>query len=74
MIRTQISLSRTEYAQAKLVAKALGVSLAELLRRALRGWLPQRAGPAWMRFAGLVESGNSQSSQSIDDVIYGQKD
>jgi hypothetical protein len=27
-----------------------------------------------MRYPGLVESGDSRSSQSIDDVVYGAKD
>jgi hypothetical protein len=30
--------------------------------------------PVWMRYAGLVESGNPSSSQSIDELIYGAKD
>ena len=44
-------------------------------RATLRG-LPGRpdSGTAWMRYAGLVESGDSCSSQHIDDVVYGQKD
>jgi hypothetical protein len=28
----------------------------------------------WMRYAGMIESGDAASSQRIDDVIYGQKD
>ncbi|MBI3681873.1 MAG: CopG family transcriptional regulator [Acidobacteria bacterium] len=28
----------------------------------------------WMKFAGLVETGDSRSSQSVDDLVYGQKD
>ncbi len=28
----------------------------------------------WMRYAGMVESGNPACSQSIDDLVYGHKD
>jgi hypothetical protein len=74
MIRTQISLSESEYRAAKKEAKRLGISLAELLRRSLRWLVPADATQPWMRYAGMVESGNAHSSQSIDEVVYGQKD
>jgi len=74
MIRTQVSLSEEEYSAAKREAERLGVSLAELLRRSLRGLLPADESKPWMRYAGMVDSGNSHSSQHIDDVVYGQKD
>ncbi len=74
MIRTQISLSEEEYAAAKREAQRRGISLAELLRQSLRGVLPVDESKPWMRYAGMVESGDSQSSQHIDDVVYGQKD
>ena len=74
MIRTQISLGEEEYREAKREAKRLGVSLAELLRRSLRTLLPADSSKPWMRYAGMVESGDPQSSSRIDEVIYGQKD
>lgn len=74
MIRTQISLSEREYVLAKKQAKSLGVSLAELLRKALRLVLPVNTEKPWMKYAGFVESGNPHSSQNIDDIVYGQKD
>lgn len=74
MIRTQISLSEAEYSAAKREARRLGLSLAELLRRSLRGVLPADESKPWMRYAGMVESGDSRSSQRIDDLVYGQKD
>ena len=73
MIRTQISLSETEYAAAKREAERLGVSLAELLRRSLRTVLPADEAKPWMRYAGMIETGDAQSSRHIDDIIYGQK-
>ena len=73
MIRTQISLLEDEYAAAKREAARLGVSLAELLRRSLRGILPVDTSKPWMRHAGMIESGDAQSSQNIDDIVYGQK-
>jgi len=74
MIRTQISLEQNDYALVKREAKAAGVSVAEYVRRAIRQALPARSGAPWMRYAGLVESGNGQSSQTIDDIVYGSKD
>ena len=74
MIRTQISLTEEEYEAARREAQRLGISLAELLRRSLRSLLPAQGSKPWMRYAGMIESGDTQSSQSIDEVIYGQKD
>ena len=73
-MRTQISLSQKEYEAAKREARRLGISLAELLRRSLRDVLPVDESKPWMRYAGMVESGDDRASQRIDDVIYGQKD
>jgi hypothetical protein len=73
MIRTQISLTEEEYEAAKREAARLGVSLAELLRRSLRTMLPADESKPWMRFAGLIDSGDPRSSQRIDEVIYGEK-
>ncbi len=74
MIRTQVSLDQNEYALAKKEAKALGISIAEFVRRAIRDKLPPDRSRPWMRYIGMVESGDSRSSQSIDDVVYGTKD
>jgi hypothetical protein len=74
MIRTQVSLDSHEYELAKEEAAALGISVAEFVRRAVRDKLPVAEGAPWMRYAGFVESGNPNSSQSIDDLIYGTKD
>ncbi|MBI1732887.1 MAG: CopG family transcriptional regulator [Gammaproteobacteria bacterium] len=73
MIRTQISLTETEYAAAKQEAARLGISLAELLRRSLRTMIPADESRPWMRYAGMVESGDPDSSRNIDSVVYGQK-
>lgn len=73
MIRTQISLAPQEYAAAKREAARLGISLAELLRRSLRAVLPVDDAKPWMRYAGMVETGDTASSLHIDDVVYGHK-
>jgi hypothetical protein len=73
MIRTQISLTETEYQAARREAERLGISLAELLRRSLRTLIPADESKPWMRYAGMVESGDPQSSQHIDDIVYAQK-
>ena len=73
MIRTQVSLDKQEYALAKREARALGISVAEFVRRALRQMLPPPGDAPWMRYAGFVESGNPRSSRSVDEVVYGSK-
>lgn len=74
MIRTQISLDKDEYDSAKKQASALGISVAELIRRALREHLPVNSQNPWMKYAGFVESGDRSSSQSVDEIVYGLKD
>jgi hypothetical protein len=74
MVRTQISLDEHEYMLAKRQARSLGISVAELVRRAVRESLPPRGQGPWMAFAGFVETGDPSSSQSVDEIVYGQKD
>jgi hypothetical protein len=84
MIRTQISLDKLEYALAKKEARTLGISVAELVRRALRHSLSAQGDAShrnaskpdtpWMRYIGLVESGDPNSSRNIDEIVYGFKD
>jgi len=73
-IRTQISLDKDEYDLAKAQAAALGISIAEFIRRAVREQLPVRGEGAWMKYAGFVETGDPRSSQAIDDLVYSAKD
>ncbi len=73
MIRTQISLSDAEYRAAKREAAQLGISLAELLRRSLRAVVPSDESKPWMRYAGMVETGDPHSSSQIDEVVYGRR-
>jgi hypothetical protein len=73
MIRTQVSLSEEEYRMAKAEAARLGVSLAELLRRSLRHIVLADNEKPWMRYAGMVETGEKNASQKIDEIVYGQK-
>lgn len=74
MVRTQVSLSERDFAAAKQEARRLGISFAELVRRSLQQVLPADESKPWMRFAGMVESGDSTSSRRIDEVVYGHKD
>lgn len=74
MLRTQISLSQEDYNAAKAEAARLGISVAEFMRRALRAALPADESKPWMRYAGMIESGDPDSSRRIDDVVYGSKD
>ena len=75
MIRTQVSLESEMYEQARAEARRLGVSFAELCRRALAQLLRRRSADEqpWMSFAGAVETGGMESSQSVDEVVYGRE-
>jgi len=78
MIRTQVSLEEKDYIRGKKAARDQGISFAELIRRALRQSLPVTTGAhasekPWMRFVGIVDSGDPNSSQGIDEVLYGIK-
>lgn len=66
-------MDEQDYEAAKKQAKELGISLAELVRRALREQLPAESDQPWMQYAGMVQSGDSDASVTIDDVVYGQK-
>jgi hypothetical protein len=67
MTRTQVSLAKKE-------AKDPGISIAEFVRRAVRDKLAVSNEAPWMRYAGMVASGDPRSSQSIDEIVYGSKD
>ena len=74
MIRIQLNLTRREYEAASREAERLGVSIAELLRRSLRTFLPADESRPWMRYAGMIETDDPKTSQKIDGIAYGQKD
>jgi hypothetical protein len=74
MIRTQVSLDPDEYSLAQEQARAMGISVAEFVRRAIRDHLPLPTDAPWMRYAGFVETGDPRSSESIDEIVYGAKD
>jgi Ribbon-helix-helix protein, copG family len=62
MIRISFRLDKQERALAKKEARALGISVAEFVRRAIRDRLPVSNGALWMRYAGMVASGDPNSS------------
>ena len=73
MIRTQVSLEEEMYRDAKREARRLGISFAELCRRALAQVLGEHATKEpWMSYAGSLESGDPDSSRSVDEVVYGR--
>ena len=67
MVRAHTTLTDEEYAAAKREAARLGISLAELLRRSVRSLLPVDARAPWMRYAGMVDSGDPHASTRGDD-------
>jgi hypothetical protein len=74
MIRTQVSLEEDMYREAQREARRQGISFAELCRRALAQVLGHRGlKEPWMGYAGAVESGDSNASRSVDEVVYGRR-
>ena len=73
MVRTQIRIDERERNLAKRQAAAAGISLAAFVRRAVRERLAVAGEGAWMKYAGSVETGDPNSSQSIDTCVYGVK-
>lgn len=73
MVRTQISLDRELYEDARREAARRGISFAELVRRALSHVVPaERDAQPWMELAGALE-GAPDSSQTVDSVVYGRE-
>jgi len=73
MIRLQLRLRKQEYDLAKKEAKAFGISVAEFVRRAVHNRLSVSRESPWMRYAGMVESGDPHASASIDEIVYGSE-
>jgi hypothetical protein len=76
MIRTLVTLDEAEYELAKKEARALGISVAEFVRRFIRRNLPAAVDKTWMGYVGMVETEDpkSSASKSIDDLVYGVND
>jgi len=71
MVRTQVSFDEQSYRQAQAEARRLGISFAELCRRGIAQLARHKSADApWMRFAGVLASGDPNASQTVDDVVY----
>jgi hypothetical protein len=73
VIRVQFRLAEAEYEAATREARRQGISVAELIRRSLCAALPIDTSKPWMRFAGMVQSAERESSARVDEVVYGQR-
>jgi hypothetical protein len=77
MIRTQVSLEVEVYRRAQGEARRLGISLAELFRRALAQALGEQTPSGerpWMRFSGSIVGGLDESvNERIDAVVSGRE-
>jgi len=62
------------YKAAQDQARLLGISFAELCRRALALVLKRETeSMPWMRFGGSIDTGDPDSSLSVDEVVYGRE-
>lgn len=73
MARIQIRLDAKDYALARRHAEYLGISVAEFMRREIREQLPLESATPWMRYAGMVQSGDHRRDASVDEIVYGSK-
>jgi hypothetical protein len=76
MVRTQIALDEEMHRAAQDEARRQGISFAELCRRALALVLKresEKEDMPWMRFAGSIDTGDPDSSISVDEVVYGRE-
>ena len=74
MTRTQISLEPRLYRAARAEARRRGISFAELCRRALAKELPvKKAENPWMKWSGILDSGDPNSSRTVNEVVYGRE-
>lgn len=70
MVRTQISLNPDELERAKARAAERGLSLAELIRQALRKELdPPREAAGISRIVGMIEGPLLDEGKSIDEYV-----
>ncbi|MSQ59344.1 MAG: hypothetical protein EXR36_06775 [Betaproteobacteria bacterium] len=61
------------YKRAKLVARRMGISFAELCRNSLKETIGREPSEKpWMAFAGIVD-GAEDDSTSVDSVVYGRE-
>jgi hypothetical protein len=74
MTRLQVKFYKQEYNFARKEADALGISVAEFVRRAVQDRLLVSREAPWMRYAGMVESGDPHSGTTIDEIVYGSND
>jgi post-segregation antitoxin (ccd killing protein) len=74
MIRTQISVDVDVYTRAKAVARRMGISVAELVRRGLQETIAREpTSKPWMAYAGILE-GRPEDSSTVDEVVYGRSE
>ncbi len=69
-----IAVTREDRDAAVREARRAGVTPEEYVHRALLAALPPDAGAPWMRYAGIVESGDPRASGTVDEVVYGHED
>lgn len=70
MVRTQISLPEDELRQAKAYAVVHGISLAELVRRALRRELAGDTQKSDLSsLIGMLDGGRARDSEQVDEIV-----
>ena len=74
MIRTQVSVDVDVYTRAKAVARRMGISVAELVRRGLQETIAREpTSKPWMAYAGILD-GRPEDSSTVDEVVYGRSE
>ena len=75
MIRTQIYFTEEQYNLLKQTAVKSKVTMAEIIRTAVEGYLNKRTAEEepLLKIIGIGESGDPNASLHIDEVLYGGK-
>ena len=69
MKRLTVRLGLREHEASKREAARTGMTLSQFLRQALREHLLTVRTKPWMRYAGMVFTGDARSSRRIDEVV-----
>lgn len=69
-----VAVTRSDLDAARQEAGRAGLTPEEFVHRALRAALPADETAPWMRYAGMVESGDPYASRTVDEIVYGHED
>ena len=67
-IRVQVTVDPVVHGAAKQEAKRRGLTLSAFIREAMIAALPVDDAKPWMKYAGMLKTGDPNSSRKIDEI------